>query len=121
MADVWQAEMPVHYEPVRELFWEYLLWANAMNAQELGIQLDIEALLAEDMNHLQKFLPPYGRLLLAHEGNTIIGCICLKKLLENVGEVKRLYVKPEYRHQGVGKLLIVTLIAEAEEIGYTTL
>jgi ribosomal protein S18 acetylase RimI-like enzyme len=39
--------------------------------------------------------------------------------LRNVGEIKRMYVKPEFRRKGIGKYLLETILNEARQIGYS--
>lgn len=57
---------------------------------------------------------------LARDGETVVGCIALRPLQEVAGggEVKRLYVKPEYRGQGIAEQLLEALEAYARESGY---
>ena len=98
---------------VRELFWEYLEWANGRVNEEFGVNFDIEAMLEEDMAKLDIFLPPEGRLLLATEEAQAAGIACLKRLRDEIGEIKRMYVRPEHRGKGIGRALLETLIAEA--------
>jgi len=67
-----------------------------------------------------KYAPPAGRLLLAtDDDNQPAGCIALRKLGPQVCEMKRLFVRPAYRGQGVGKVLVDKVIDEARNIGYT--
>ena len=103
---------------VKELFWEYLTWANDRNEREFGLRLDIAKMLEEDLAGLAKFVPPDGRLLLAQNDGLIAGCVCLKKLRPSIGEVKRLYVKPAFRGKGIGKMLVAKLLEEARNVGY---
>ncbi len=112
-----QAQPAEDLQSVKELFWEYLTWANDMNEREFGLRLDIAKMLEEDMADLGKFMPPDGRLLLAYDGS-IAGCVCLKKLSPRIGEVKRLYVKPASRGKGIGKMLVGKLLEEARKVGY---
>lgn len=102
----------------RELFWEYLQWANGRLMDEFGIQFDIQAILEGDMEKLGIFLPPEGRLLLAMEGTRAAGIAGLKKLRDDIGEVKRMYVRPEFRGLGIGRALLDGLLAEARQIPY---
>jgi GNAT superfamily N-acetyltransferase len=113
-----QAQLPAEAQRVKELFWEYLTWANGMNDQEFGLRLDIAKMLEEDVADLGKFMPPDGRLLLAQDNGFTAGCVCLKKLNSSIGEVKRLYVKPAFRGQGIGKMLVGKLLEEARKVGY---
>ena len=43
----------------------------------------------------------------------------MKKILDNVSEVKRLYVRPNFRGKKIGEKLISRLIEEARAIGYS--
>ena len=118
---IFQVQSEKHVKIVRELFWEYLTWANDMNDQTFGIRLDIATMLDEDMADLEKFMPPYGRLLLSESNGFVAGCICLKKLNASIGEVKRLFVRPAFRGRGIGKKMVKKLLDEARQIGYKTL
>ena len=82
------------------------------------------------------YAPPHGRLLLAGVPGRAFGCIALRPLgafdgsagdapaapaAPRSGEVKRLYVQPEYRGGGWGRRLAEALIADARAIGYAEL
>ena len=88
--------------------------------QEFGLRLDIATMLEEDMANLGKFMPPNGRLLLASSKGVDAGRVCLKQLSPSIGEVKRLYVRPEFRGKRIGKALVENLLEESRKIGYTT-
>jgi GNAT superfamily N-acetyltransferase len=113
-----QARPAEDVQVVKELFWEYLTWANDMNEREFGLRLDIAQMLEEDIADLGKFMPPDGRLLLAQDDDLTAGCVCLKKLRPSIGEVKRLYVKSAFRGKGIGKMLVGKLLEEARKVGY---
>jgi GNAT superfamily N-acetyltransferase len=121
MARIVQAHIDEHFSQVRDLFWEYLQWANSRVEEEFSVSFDIETMLEEDMANLAVFLPPDGRLLLASEEDQVAGLGCLKKIRGEMGELKRMYVRPEFRRRGLGRAILDALIAEAREIGYRTL
>jgi ribosomal protein S18 acetylase RimI-like enzyme len=118
MLRIYQIETSKDRKYVRELFWEYLQWANAELNRHFGINFDIEEMLNEDMQKLDKFLPPNGCLLLASQNDEVVGLGCLKKLKDDIGEIKRMYVKSKYRKKGIGKAILQQLLVEAGEVGY---
>ncbi len=118
MIQIITANIKQHIQPIRELFWEYLQWANAKVEENFEVSFDIVAMLDEDMNTLDKFMPPKGRLLLGYVDDQPMGIACLKTLTDSIGEVKRMYVRPEARHHGLGRALVNQLLEEARQIGY---
>ena len=57
----------------------------------------------------------------AYEGEQPVGCAAFRWYEQGVAEVKRVFVAPEYRKRGVGRLLMQTLEEEARRQGYTVL
>jgi ribosomal protein S18 acetylase RimI-like enzyme len=112
------ANQEQHTQSIRELFWEYLQWANAKVEENFGVSFDIAVMLEEDMNTLDKFMPPKGRLLLGYVEDQPMGIACLKKLMSSIGEVKRMYVRPQARNRGLGRTLLNQLLEDARQIGY---
>ena len=118
MIQIVRANIAQHTQPIRELFWEYLQWANAKVEESFGVSFDIATMLEDDMNTLDKFMPPKGRLLLGYMEDQAMGIACLKSLTDGIGEVKRMYVRREARNQGLGRALLNQLLDEARQIGY---
>lgn len=110
MIQIIPAETPVQIEEIRKLFREYEAW--------LGLDLCFQGFEEELSNLPGKYAKPNGRLFLAFADKTAAGCIALRKLEESVCEMKRLYIREDFRGQGLGKTLIEKLIAEARLIGY---
>ena len=65
-----------------------------------------------------KYGLPWGRLYLACTKDQVAGCVALRQLEDGVCEMKRLYVRPDYRGKGIGKRLVERILADAREIGY---
>ncbi len=67
-----------------------------------------------------KYAPPSGELLLARDAMAgTVGCVGLRALAKDgVCEMKRLYVAPQGRGAGLGRLLVTAIVAAATRIGY---
>ena len=76
----------------------------------------------EIANHLPgRFGPPAGCLLLAKYKGNPAGCVGLMDLGDGVCEMRRLFVRPEYRGLGIGKALANAIIERGRNIGYTSM
>jgi GNAT superfamily N-acetyltransferase len=116
-----QATLDAHRSSVQEIFSEYLQWVKSELEQKMGVSFDPQAVLEQEMEKLPKYLPPDGQLLLAYDGDTLVGCAALRRIGLGVGEVKRMYVRPAHRRGGVGRALLVQLMDTARQTGYTTI
>jgi putative acetyltransferase len=105
-----QATAPDDIEHARTLFLEY--------ADSLGFSLCFQNFDQELKNLPGVYDLPLGRLLLAHDSEGVAGCVALRKLEDNICEMKRLYVRPAYRGKKIGRLLVDRVIAEARAAGY---
>lgn len=73
----------------------------------------------DELKHLDvKYGIPYGRLYLAYNDSELAGCIGLRKIDKQNGEMKRLYVRPDFRGHHIGDKLVKKIIEDAGEIGY---
>jgi GNAT superfamily N-acetyltransferase len=66
----------------------------------------------------EKFVPPFGAILVAYLDDRPTGCGALRRLEEGVAEVKRMYVEPWARRRGVGRRILAELEAAALRLGY---
>ncbi|WP_116809354.1 GNAT family N-acetyltransferase [Steroidobacter cummioxidans] len=98
---------------VRELFKEY--------AYALGIDLEYQGFAAELAALPAPYAPPLGALFIAYVDGEVAGCAALRPLRDGVGEMKRLYVRPNHRKVGLGNHLIDAVIAAARQAGFDQL
>ncbi len=108
-----QVESDEDVQQSRALFEEYAAW--------LGLSLCFQNFDKELAELPGNYAPPNGRLFLAVENDQVAGCVALRKIGEGIGEMKRLYVRSEFRGKGLGRLLTETIIQTARESGYQRL
>ena len=105
-----QVESPAQIAQACELFLEY--------AQSLGFSLCFQNFDKELANLPGDYAPPEGRLLLAAYDGQLAACVALHKLEPDICEMKRLYLRPQFRGKGLGRILADRIIADARQIGY---
>jgi ribosomal protein S18 acetylase RimI-like enzyme len=105
-----QAESAAQIAQARELLLEY--------AQSLGFSLCLQSFDQELANLPGDYAPPEGRLLLAYHEAEPVGCVALHQLEPGVCEMKRLYLRPQFRGQGAGRSLAERILEEARKTGY---
>ncbi|AFZ31757.1 GCN5-related N-acetyltransferase [Gloeocapsa sp. PCC 7428] len=116
-----QVENEEHKKHIYRLLEENLTVTHFLVQREFSITFDVDVLLQQDIIKMPQFVSPAGRLLIAEYDDRIAGCAGLRKIGEDVGEIKRMYVRPEYRRKGIGKALVQAIISEAQQIGYSKL
>jgi putative acetyltransferase len=105
-----EAQSGAQIAQARELFLEY--------AQSLGFSLCFQNFDKELAELPSDYAPPDGRLLLAEYDGQLAGCIALHKLRDSICEMKRLYLRLQFRGKGLGRALADHIISEARQIGY---
>jgi GNAT superfamily N-acetyltransferase len=80
----------------------------------------INVVLRDDPAHFEQYLAPPHAFWLAEVGGRVAGCVALRALpqIERACEVKRLYVRPPYRQNGLARALMDALESYAEKKGY---
>jgi ribosomal protein S18 acetylase RimI-like enzyme len=111
MLQISHAESAADIAAARELFTEY--------AESLGFSLCFQGFDQELATLPGSYADPTGRLLLARIDGKLLGCVALRKLEDGVCEMKRLYVRPESRGHAIGWALVLSLLNEAPEMGYS--
>lgn len=110
MPDIRPAELPRQLELVRDLFCAY--------AASLDISLAFQDFESELATLPGDYAAPAGRLLLAWQEGQPVGCVALRLLENDIGEMKRLYVRPQARATGLGHRLARRICQEARAAGY---
>ena len=97
-------------EETRGLFKEY--------ASALGVDLCFQDFERELKELPGEYSEPDGCILLAFVDSGLAGCVALRPLSSGICEMKRMYVRPKFRGQGIGRILAQDVITEARRRGY---
>ena len=110
MHEIRSARFPVDHQSVVGIFREYVTSPSV----DLGFQ-DYEQ---EFATLPGAYAPPEGCLLLALEGDAVVGCAALRRVDALSAEMKRVYLRPATRGTGLGRRLVTAVLAEAHRLGY---
>ena len=105
-------------EEIRIILNDFLSFiANELSKPPWNFNLDEDHEVDLTMNNLDKFAEPDGRLLLDEVDGQIAGTISLRKIREDPGEIKRMYVRLKFRGEKLGNLMIEEVIRVSKENG----
>ena len=110
MLKIFPAQTDEDFETAKKLFVEY--------ADSLGFDLSFQDFDEELADLPGDYIQPAGCLLLATYKGQPVGCVGLRMLSDGVCEMKRLYVREQFRGSGFGRALAEAVIEEARKIGY---
>ena len=110
--EISQAHTDDDYRIARTLFLEY--------AESLGFSLAYQGFDRELQELATRYAPPTGALLLARVGDETAGVVALRRMTPEIGEMKRLYVRPAFRGRrpSIGRTLADAIVESARTLGY---
>jgi ribosomal protein S18 acetylase RimI-like enzyme len=107
---------------------EHLTWfvAQAVTRHRIDLPVltgppTVQAYVEAHLDEFTSIRPPDGIIYIIETATKVVGMGALRALGNGVGEIKRMYIRPRDRGQGLGKKLLQKLIGKAREFGYTTL
>jgi GNAT superfamily N-acetyltransferase len=118
-------DLKVHESHLIELNTEHISWVADVMLEQYNI--DVVAILGQSPEEYAKkkvkefspFVPPDGIYYLLQLENKIAGMGALRKLKKDIGEVKRMYIRPKFRGKGFGKALLEELLTKGKEFGFS--
>lgn len=114
MPTIRRAETNADLDAARRLFRAY--------AGSLDFALDFQDFEAELEALPGPYAPPDGAILLAEVDDEAVGVVAVQPLDdEGACEMKRLYVHPDFRNQGLGRALAVGIVETAQDRGYSVM
>lgn len=104
------AHTTAEFDDARNLFQQY--------AASLNIDLSFQNFAAE-LNTLEaQYSAPKGAVVLAYKDEIPVGCVGIRENAPGITELKRMYVRPEYRRYKIGIKLLNIALETAIELGY---
>ena len=98
------------YEIAKNLFLEY--------ADELNINLDFQDFDEELESIKDQYQRPNGGIIFLKINDMVFGCVGIRKFESNICELKRMYIKKQYRGKGFGQQLLNSAINLAKSLNY---
>lgn len=95
-------------------------YTDAIPQQDAAVAETLESQHLEDeiKDTEKKYGYPYGRMYILLVDEKTAGCVALSRNDEQYCEMKRLYVRPEYRGNKLSQVLCDKVIEDAKKIGY---
>lgn len=105
---------------VEVLLREYLSWAVPLFNRQNDLDERVDAALARAISGLTECLPPNGCTVLARSADGTANTVGFyRKIRADAPEIKRLFLRPDVRGEGLGRRLAQRLIDEARKSGYS--
>jgi len=119
------ADINIHRSILVEFNIEYVDWTVSEVQKRYAIDLTstveqtVQGYVESNIESLASYRPQEGIFYLLQEGEEIVGMGAIRKLKKDVGEIKRMYIRPEFRGKGFGKALLQQLLAKGKEFGFS--
>lgn len=104
------AETNEHYAQAAELIRAYM--------RDLPISLDFQHVEEELADLPAMYSIPNGAILLLYAEEQPIATVGIRYFADGVGELKRMYIHPDYRGKQLGHALVERILTKAQELGY---
>ena len=116
----------IHREQFIQLNVEHISWM----AEQLKEKYELDAIsligqtipeyVEEHLEDLTSLKSPDGIIFLLVVDGDIAGMGAFRKLRDEIGEIKRMYIRPKYRGRGYGKQMLNRLLETGREFGCST-
>ena len=98
------------HEIARELIEEYV--------DTLDFSLEFQDIENELKQLNRVYGHPTGLIILAKADDEFVGVACMRDLGKSVAEIRRMYVKPDYRGKGLGRKILNKLVSESKRLNF---
>lgn len=101
------------FAAAKKIFLEY--------SKSLGFDLSFQDF-SDELNDLAtRYNRPKGDLILAYVDSQLAGTVAVHEFEPGIAEMKRLYVRDDFRKLGIGQELVARIVASAKDLGYNAI
>lgn len=104
------ASTAADFNAAKQIFLEY--------SKSLGFDLGFQDFNDELKELATRYNQPKGDLILAYVNDQLAGVVAVHEIEPGIAEMKRLYVRDDFRKLGIGQELVARILASAERLGY---
>jgi ribosomal protein S18 acetylase RimI-like enzyme len=127
MVDIIPIKPELHKSSLINLNVEYLTWIASEMQKRYNIDMvllmgiSVQKYVDNNIDNLLSYLPPEGVYYIIQKGSSIFGMGAIRKLKIDIGEIKRMYIKPKYRGNGYGKEMLDLLLKRGKQFGFSSI
>jgi ribosomal protein S18 acetylase RimI-like enzyme len=120
----------IHRTDLITLNFEYLNWSDQelksnYNVDFFGITKNLSKTIREyatkNVDEIAQYAPDRGMYLLVSVDGKCVGMGGIKEIATHVGEIKRMYIRKEFRGQGLGWDLLIKLVKIGERLNFSSI
>lgn len=106
---------------------EYLTWIVGEMQKRYNIDMvmlmgiSVQKYVENNIDDFLSYFPPESIYYIIQNNSSIFGMGAIRKLRKGIGEIKRMYIKPEYRGNGYGKEILELLLRKGKEFGFSSI
>ncbi|MFN0132757.1 MAG: GNAT family N-acetyltransferase [Phycisphaerales bacterium] len=94
----------------------------ASSLPQIGLSLEVQGFEREMATLPGLYAVPKGAILLAWVGDEAVGCVAMRPMNDaGVCEMKRMFIRPSHRGQGLGHALASCIVEAARHAGHRTM
>ena len=116
------ADQNLNREELHALITEFYILQGSLFPTGVGENITLEDATNDFWREFDTYFPPTGVIALAHDADEkLLGCGMMRKIRPDAAEFKRMFVRPEGRGQGIGRMLVERRMEVAKEMGITAI
>ena len=127
MVEFIPTNLDLHKSHLIKLTEEYFTWIR--DEVQKRYNIDTFSIIGESileysektLDELTSFIPPEGIYYIMQNNGSIIGMGALRTIKKSIGEIKRMYIQPNYRGNGYGKEILELLLKKGKEFGFSSI